>query len=298
MLVAALVAFTLPAAAAVIYTSLRPLWTGPGGAEPGGLRQTYRAIARRVVIFLLALQMLIVLNLFGAGWLRPIAPRGVVMIFGLLLAAIGNALPRTRPNHLFGIRTARTLDDRQLWIRLHRTAGYVAVVAGAVIALAAAFLSKDGIAWVVAVSALGGGAILAAVYVAGVPALEATPDARARRRRAIALWSLRVLLAAMFFYFGLTKFPGGPRRMWVRLFDAIGFGQWFRIFTGLVEAGGGLLLLVPRGVMPGVALLSAAMIGALLVHVFVVGVGPATVAVVILLALLIGVALASRGRTS
>ena len=298
MLVAALVAFTLPAAAAVIYTSLRPLWTGPGGAEPGGLRQTYRAIARRVVIFLLALQMLIVLNLFGAGWLRPIAPRGVVMIFGLLLAAIGNALPRTRPNHLFGIRTARTLDDRQLWIRLHRTAGYVAVVAGAVIALAAAFLSKDGIAWVVAVSALGGGAILAAVYVAGVPALEATPDARAQRRRAIALWSLRVLLAAMFFYFGLTKFPGGPRRMWVRLFDAIGFGQWFRIFTGLVEAGGGLLLLVPRGVMPGVALLCAAMIGALLVHVFVVGVGPATVAVVILLALLIGVALASRSRTS
>jgi len=298
MLVAALVAFTLPAAAAVIYTSLRPLWTGPGGAEPGGLRQTYRAIARRVVIFLLALQMLIVLNLFGAGWLRPIAPRAVVMIFGLLLAAIGNALPRTRPNHLFGIRTARTLDDRQLWIRLHRTAGYVAVVAGAVIALAAAFLSKDGIAWVVAVSALGGGAILAAVYVAGVPALEATPDARARRRRAIALWSLRVLLAAMFFYFGLTKFPGGPRRMWVRLFDAIGFGQWFRIFTGLVEAGGGLLLLVPRGVMPGVALLCAAMIGALLVHVFVVGVGPATVAVVILLALLIGVALASRSRTS
>ena len=298
MLVASLVAFTLPAAAAVIYASLRPLWTGPGGAEPGGLRQTYRAIARRVVIFVLALQMLIVLNLFGAGWLRPIAPRAVVMIFGLLLAAIGNALPRTRPNHLFGIRTARTLGDRQLWIRLHRTAGYVAVIAGAVIALAAAFLSKDGIAWVVAVSALGGGAILAAVYVAGLPALEATPDARARRRRAIALWSLRVLLAAMFFYFGLTKFPGGPRRMWVRLFDAIGFGQWFRIFTGLVEAGGGLLLLVPRGVMPGVALLCAAMIGALLVHVFVVGVGPATVAVVILLALLIGVALASRSRTS
>ena len=298
MLVASLVAFTLPAAAAVIYASLRPLWTGPGGAEPGGLRQTYRAIARRVVIFVLALQMLIVLNLFGAGWLRPIAPRAVVMIFGLLLAAIGNALPRTRPNHLFGIRTARTLGDRQLWIRLHRTAGYVAVIAGAVIALAAAFLSKDGIAWVVAVSAVGGGAILAAVYVAGVPALEATPDARARRRRAIALWSLRVLLAAMFFYFGLTKFPGGPRRMWVRLFDAIGFGQWFRIFTGLVEAGGGLLLLVPRGVMPGVALLCAAMIGALLVHVFVVGVGPATVAVVILLALLIGVALASRGRKS
>ena len=54
--------------------------------------------------------------------------------------------------------------------------------------------------------------------------------------------------------------------------------------------------LLPLGerLLPGAALLSAAMIGALLVRVFVVGVGLATVAVVILLAMLIGVALASR----
>ena len=298
MLVAALVAFALPAAAAVIYLSLRPLWAGPGGTQAvGGLERTYRGIALRAVLFVLALQALIVVNLFGAPWLRPVAPRAVVVLFGLFLAAVGNALPRTRPNLLLGIRTTRTLDDRQLWMRLHRTAGYVAVIAGVAIAIAAALLSKNGIAWVVAVSALGGTAVLAAVYAAGLPAIEATPEARARRRRQIALWSLRLLLAAMFFYFGLTKFPGGPRRMWVRLFDAIGFGQWFRIFTGFVEAGGALLLLVPRGVLPGAAVLCAAMIGALLTHVLVVGVGPATVAVVVLLALLIGVAVPSRLRT-
>ncbi|HEY3159288.1 MAG TPA: DoxX family protein [Vicinamibacterales bacterium] len=293
MLVAVLVAFTLPAAAAVIYMSLRPLWAGHRAAA-GELEWTYRGIARRAVLFVLALQALIVLNLLGAGWLRPIAPRAVVVLFGLFLATIGNALPRTRPNLLFGIRTARTLDDRQLWIRLHRTAGYVAVTAGAAIATAAALVSKDVIAWVVSASALGGGAILAGVYVSSLPAMETTPEARARRRRNIAVWSLRVILALAFFYFGVTKFFGGSRRTWIHLFDTIGFGQWFRIFAGFVETGGALLLLVPRGVVPGVAVLCTAMVGALLTHVFILGVGPATIAVVILLALLVGVALASR----
>src|SRR4051812_10728868 len=123
MLVAALVAFTLPAAAVVIYASLRPLWSGPGEGLAGELEGTYRAIARRTVLFVLALQVLIVLSLLGSDWLRPIAPRAVIVLLGLFLVAIGDALPRTRPNLLFGIRPARTLDDRQLWIRLHRAAG-------------------------------------------------------------------------------------------------------------------------------------------------------------------------------
>jgi len=298
MLVAALVALTLPAAAAVIYASLQPLWAGRGHSDGDGLERTYRGIALRAVFFILALQGLIVVTLTGADWLRPLAPRAVVVLFGLFLAAIGDALPRTRPNLLFGIRTARTLEDRQLWIRLHRTAGYVAVGGGASIAIAGALLSKDGIAWAVSLTALGGGAILAGVYGASLPAMETSADARAQRRRVMALWTLRILLALAFFYFGLAKFPGNPRRLWVRLFDTIGFGQWFRIVTGFVEAGGALVLIVPRGLLPGVVLLSAAMVGALMTHVLVIGVGSATLAVAVLLALLIGVALASRTRTS
>src|SRR5258705_8110261 len=219
MVVAALVAFTLPAAAAVIYASLRPLWAGRGHAHGDGLQRTYRGIALRAVLFVLALQGLIVLNLTGADWLRPVAPRAVVVLFGLFLAAIGDALPRTRPNLLFGIRTARTLEDRQLWIRLHRTAGYIAVVGGA--SIAGALLSKDAIAWAVSLSALGGGAILAGVYVASLPAMETSPDARAQRRTAIALWTLRILLALAFFYFGLAQVPGRSPRLFVRLVDTI-----------------------------------------------------------------------------
>src|SRR5205814_3228223 len=118
-----------------------------------------------------------------------------------------------------------TLEDRQLWMRLHRTAGYLAVTAGVATAIAGVFFSKHIVAWVVSTAALGGIAMLAAVYIASLPAVEATAEARAWRRRQIALWTLRVALALVFFYAGIAKFPGGPRRMWVRLFDTIGFGQ-------------------------------------------------------------------------
>jgi putative oxidoreductase len=294
MLIAALVGLTLPAAALVIYASLRPLWAGPVGTDGGVLGRTYRAIAIRAVLFVLGLQALIVLNMTGADWVRPIAPRAVVVLFGLFLVASGVALPRRRPNPFFGIRTARTLDDRHLWVRLHRIAGYLAVATGIATAISGVFFSKDVIAWVVSTCALGGAATVAAVYVASVPAVETTAAVRVERRRQIAIWTLRVLLAVAFFYFGISKFAGGSRRMWIRLFDTIGFGQWFRIFTGFVEAGGALLLLTPRGVLPGVALLAAAMIGALLVHIFILGVSSATIAVVMLLVILTGVALASR----
>ena len=294
MLVTALVMFTLPAAAMVIYASLRPLWAGSAHTDHPGLELTYRSIAIRAVVFVLALQTLIVLNMIGLDWLRPIAPRAVVVLFGLFIIAIGDALPRTRPNHFFGIRTSRTLEDRQLWMRLHRVAGYLAVAAGAATAIAGVFFAKDVVGWVVSTSALGGAATLAAVYIGSLPAMELTAEARAARRKQIALWSVRVLLAALFFYLGVSKFPGSPRRMWVHLFASIGLGQWFRIFTGFVEAGGALLLLVPRGVVPAVVLLGCAMVGALLVQVFIIGVGFPTVVVSVLLAILIGVGLASR----
>jgi putative oxidoreductase len=294
MLITALVMFTLPAAAVMIYASLRPLWAGSAHTDHAGLERTYRSIAIRAVVFVLALQALIVLNMRSFDWLRPIAPRAVVVLFGLFIIAIGDALPRTRPNCFFGIRAARTLEDRQLWIRLHRVAGYLAVAAGAAIAIAGVFFAKDVVGWIVSASALGGTAMLAAVYVGSLPATELTAEARAARRKEIALWSVRVPLTALFFYLGVAKFQGGPRHMWVRLFATIGFGQWFRIFTGFVEAGGAILLLVPRGAVPAVVVLGCTMAGALLVHVFIIGVGFATIVVSVLLAILIGVGLASR----
>ena len=49
MLATALIAFTLPTAAVVIYMSLRPLWADAPHANSVGLERTYRAIAVRTV---------------------------------------------------------------------------------------------------------------------------------------------------------------------------------------------------------------------------------------------------------
>jgi len=54
---------------------------------------------------------------------------------GLAIIAVGNLLPRTRPNIAFGLRTDRTLSNPQLWQQVHRVGGYAAVGLGVVILL-------------------------------------------------------------------------------------------------------------------------------------------------------------------
>jgi len=51
-------------------------------------------------------------------------------------------------------------------------------------------------------------------------------------------------MGALFLYLGGAKLLGSPTA--VRLFHDIGWGQWFRYVTGVVELSGGLLLVVPR----------------------------------------------------
>ena len=66
---------------------------------------------------------------------------------------------------------------------------------------------------------------------------------RARRRTKILSWVASILVALIFLSEGAAKFP--ESRLWLRVFDQIGFGQWFRSFTGVVEIAGALLLIVP-----------------------------------------------------
>ena len=106
------------------------------------------------------------------------------------------------------------------------------------------------------------------------------------------IWAARLFLAVAFVFFGAVKFASTG--MWVRLFDQIGFGQWFRYFTGVVEVVAGALMLVPRATLAAALLIGSAMIGALLTHAIVVGIGPQTAIVLVLSGLTVFVALASR----
>jgi uncharacterized membrane protein YphA (DoxX/SURF4 family) len=63
------------------------------------------------------------------------------------------------------------------------------------------------------------------------------------RNMTVVIWVLRVLMAALFLFAGGSKLMGSP--MMVQTFDQVGFGQWFRYFTGLCEVVGGVGVLIP-----------------------------------------------------
>jgi uncharacterized membrane protein YphA (DoxX/SURF4 family) len=77
-------------------------------------------------------------------------------------------------------------------------------------------------------------------------------------------WALQVLAAAQFLLTGLDKVGDAPAM--VQLFDAVGFGQWFRYATGTIEIVSAVLLLVPSTAAIGALLLAMTMVGALVAH--------------------------------
>jgi putative oxidoreductase len=86
------------------------------------------------------------------------------------------------------------------------------------------------------------------------------------RGASIVLWALQIVLAAMFLFSGGSKLFGAPPM--VALFDAIGWGQWFRFVTGTFEATAAVALLIPSAAVFGAVLLIPTMIGATAANLF------------------------------
>lgn len=80
---------------------------------------------------------------------------------------------------------------------------------------------------------------------------------------------IRLLLTAAFLAAGATKLAGVD--MMVGTFDAIGWGQWFRYLTGLIEVGAAILLWVPGLQALAALALVCTMIGAVIAHLAVLG---------------------------
>jgi putative oxidoreductase len=91
------------------------------------------------------------------------------------------------------------------------------------------------------------------------------------QRNRIGDWVLRGGIALAFFLFGLEKFSSVPGTPWVKLFEQIGMGQWFRYFTGVVEIVGSMLVVIPWTARAGLGLLAATMAAAALILDFVIG---------------------------
>jgi putative oxidoreductase len=85
----------------------------------------------------------------------------------------------------------------------------------------------------------------------------------------VGLGALQILAAAAFLLAGFAKLSGQPAM--VETFEKVGVGQWFRYVTGAIEIGSAILLLVPRLVPVGAALLVCTMTGAVLAHLLILG---------------------------
>ena len=102
------------------------------------------------------------------------------------------------------------------------------------------------------------------------------------------LWtmrSLRILLALAFLAAGSAKLASVPAM--VQVFDAIGFGQWFRYVTGVVEIVGAVALLVPSYAVLGAAWLGTTMFFATLTHLFILHTSPAPALILLALSAVI-----------
>ena len=92
-----------------------------------------------------------------------------------------------------------------------------------------------------------------------------------QQRRDVVGWVLRAGLGALFIAIGLSKFNADPHGMWFQIFEKIGFGQWFRILAGVMQVGGGVLLILPGTSRFGAASIAATMVGAMVTDIFVLG---------------------------
>ena len=133
-----LIAFLLPTAAAVLLwvfhtvESRRPVCV----REPGDIATT-EGIVLRVIVFICGLHALVMAYLTETAWVQRWAPQLALGLVGVLLVSVGNLLPKTRPNALVGIRTARSLGCRKFWMEINRVGGYVSVALGVVSMVAA-----------------------------------------------------------------------------------------------------------------------------------------------------------------
>jgi putative oxidoreductase len=94
-----------------------------------------------------------------------------------------------------------------------------------------------------------------------------SPRARQRRRHLIALECTEIALAGVFLLVGGAKLIGRPDM--VELFRSIGFGQWLRYLTGILEVAGAAFMVVPLASGASAVTLGTVMVSATLIELFV-----------------------------
>ena len=114
------------------------------------------------VLLIVALMELAVV-LIALGWQVPIN-RLLVAGLGVSFVIIGNHLGKSRRMFLIGIRTPWTLASEEVWIKTHRLAGKLLLVAGAAMVLAAMAGGEPSLLAQVAIVGIAAATLVPSVY--------------------------------------------------------------------------------------------------------------------------------------
>ena len=144
----------LPLVASFLYLALTA-WPriDPRGKGFGLFARPFAIVRFGIMALMLAVYAVVVLSALG----RPVTVELIPVAVGLIVALLGNYLPKTQPNWLFGVRTPWTLTSDLSWRLTHRLAGPLFVVSGAM-TIALAFIWPG-----VAVKVLLGSTVVTAV---------------------------------------------------------------------------------------------------------------------------------------
>jgi uncharacterized membrane protein len=156
-------AFVAPALALGVWLLLQVLpKVDPRRRNYERFQETYWVVVNMVIGFI---GLVHVLSLGTAlGW--PIGvPRVILVLVGVLFVALGNYLPRLRPNWWMGIRTPWTLENDRVWRDTHRLGGKTFVAAGLVMMVSAFLPPAFATVALVAAMVLGAGVPLVYSYV-------------------------------------------------------------------------------------------------------------------------------------
>ncbi len=106
--------------------------------------------------------------------------------------------------------------------------------------------------------------------------------------KTIGIWVLTVPVALVFIMMGTAKLRGAAP--WPNFFEGWGYATWFRMLIGVVQAGSGVLLLIPTMAAYGAGILVVVMTGAVfteLTHEIGFGARTPTVYLIVLMGLLV-----------
>jgi uncharacterized membrane protein len=111
----------------------------PRRANYARMQSTYDLVVNLTLTMITALHLLILGGTMGN---RVPFVRLMPAVIGVFFIAIGNVLPRAKPNWWFGIRTPWTLSNDRVWERTHRVGGYVMTAIG-LLAIVSALLATQ-----------------------------------------------------------------------------------------------------------------------------------------------------------